>query len=139
MERVVGTVRTILWIGAFLLTGTLGTAAQTVIDQSFPRESSIDLAAMHRLVSADFLAPSSAQYKGMSLVTRYDGHQFICGWVNAKNSFGGYTPFYPFYVDVAYNDANVGDGYKDELSARLVLMPFNTVGCLHPLGLTWPE
>lgn len=35
--------------------------------------------------------PMSAIYSGVERVPRADGAKVACGWVNAKNSFGGYS------------------------------------------------
>lgn len=39
--------------------------------------------------------PDSAKFKGV----KETGHYSFCGWVNAKNAFGGYAGYQPFYYD----------------------------------------
>lgn len=46
-------------------------------------------------VSEDLKDPSSSQFR--NLVAYDDG--LICGELNAKNSYGGYVGYNPFYVD----------------------------------------
>ncbi len=52
--------------------------------------------------AAQFKDPGSAQFRG-TYVIRWDdkGREIytLCGEVNAKNSFGAYVGFAPFYVD----------------------------------------
>lgn len=44
--------------------------------------------------------PSSAQFKNVTYAPPPEGAKSgtVCGWVNAKNSYGGYVGFKPFYV-----------------------------------------
>lgn len=52
---------------------------------------------MYAVVTADFLDPESAQFKGLTRSSPgYRPERTICGFVNAKNSFGGYVGFRPF-------------------------------------------
>lgn len=44
-------------------------------------------------VAAEMKDPGSAQFRGLE---RFDG--LVCGEVNARNSYGGYVGFQPFYV-----------------------------------------
>jgi hypothetical protein len=46
------------------------------------------------LVKAELKDPDSAKFKGLRI--KMDGTG--CGWVNAKNSYGGYAGFQVFYV-----------------------------------------
>lgn len=45
-------------------------------------------------VKAKLKDPDSARFKGL----RIDKDGTGCGWVNAKNSYGGYSGFAVFYV-----------------------------------------
>lgn len=44
-------------------------------------------------VTAELIDPNSAQFREVN-----DFGNHVCGEVNARNSFGGYTGFQPFYV-----------------------------------------
>jgi hypothetical protein len=44
--------------------------------------------------------PDSAKFQAIRYFEKADGSQFACGLVNAKNSFGGYTGFQPFWASV---------------------------------------
>jgi hypothetical protein len=95
--------------------------SQTLLDGSFPNGSGVSFADLHRRVGATLLDPRSAQYRGLLLVRSSDGGKVICGWVNARNSMGGYTQFVPFYYDLKYG--------------AQVLDQFNTSSALRQLGL----
>ena len=109
--------------------------AQSDLDGSYPADASIGFDAMHRIASSDLIDPTSAQYKQLVLINRYDGKEFICGWANAKNQMGGYGPFVPFYVEVGAGTANWGYSYQDEFVGGLTRKAFEFVGCADDLGL----
>ena len=45
-----------------------------------------------RAVRAELKDPGSAKFRGVKLQKGHDGKPYgYCGWVNAKNSYGGYT------------------------------------------------
>lgn len=58
--------------------------------------SAKDLQIIQSTVSYPLKDPGSAQFRGIQAVTKQDGTIFVCGEVNGKNSFGGYTGFEPF-------------------------------------------
>ncbi|HDS0926287.1 TPA: hypothetical protein QDZ23_000902 [Pseudomonas putida] len=49
--------------------------------------------------SYDLLDPQSAQFRNLYAVSSGNGHDYVCGEINAKNSYGAYTGFKRFYVD----------------------------------------
>ncbi|MEW2924909.1 hypothetical protein [Pseudomonas juntendi] len=49
--------------------------------------------------SYDLLDPQSAQFRQLYAVSSGNGHDYVCGQINAKNSYGAYTGFKAFYVD----------------------------------------
>jgi hypothetical protein len=53
-------------------------------------------AAALELVKAQLKDSGSAQFKDVKRMGDKGGY---CGWVNAKNSYGGYTGFAVFYVN----------------------------------------
>jgi hypothetical protein len=68
--------------------------------------------------------PESAKFKDTKAITvmYHGGRQtFICGMVNAKNSFGGYTGFQPYIFHIG-NDQKIdgGIGDKGSISAKFV-------------------
>lgn len=54
-----------------------------------------DTAEIERSVRRELKDPESARFKGF-LATKTKGGATVCGFVNAKNSYGGYTGFVPF-------------------------------------------
>lgn len=42
--------------------------------------------------------PNSALFSGIKTYKKIDGSIEVCGYVNAKNSFGGYSGIAPFYT-----------------------------------------
>ena len=72
--------------------------------------------------------PESAQFRNVKVVINTEGKKSVCGQVNAKNSYGGYTGFQSFYAksndkivylndDVNYQLAGC-EGKTNELKAR---------------------
>lgn len=49
--------------------------------------------------SYDLLDPQAAQFRNIYAVSSGNGHDYVCGQINAKNSYGAYTGFKAFYVD----------------------------------------
>lgn len=132
------TTRLTMSAAAFLLALSAPALAQTALDD-YPADAPVGLEVLHRAVSAGFLDPRSAQYKKISWHTDYASGAVFCGWVNAKNSAGGYTPFYPFFFTTAKETATVAEDYADPILSKLSLMPFDFVGCMKPLGLKFVE
>lgn len=67
------------------------------------------IAKVHKEVSRDFKDPDAAKYRGLGIYKTKTGKtgNFVCGEVNAKNSYGAYVGFRGFvYSDglVAIND-----------------------------------
>jgi hypothetical protein len=128
-----------LVLGVVLLFAAVGSAqAAADLDRSFPADASIPFERLSAAVSADFIDPTSSQFKKMSRHIQDGRGEVICGWVNAKNSMGGYTPFYPFHVTIDNLKATVGEHYDDEMLAPMVLLSFEWTGCLKPLGIKKP-
>jgi hypothetical protein len=111
-----------------VLFGVTSAAAQTVLDGNFPERPDVTLDKVHAAISAEFLDPGSAQYKG--LILRNEAYKpSICGLVNAKNSAGGYTPFYPFAYAIDSGKAYVGVGFGDDLMGDMVETTLEIMGC----------
>ena len=58
--------------------------------------SSSQIAAVHSGVKASLKDPGSAQFSNIQAARGNDGSLAVCGLVNAKNSYGGYTGSQPF-------------------------------------------
>ncbi|HEV7345733.1 MAG TPA: hypothetical protein VGN60_08915 [Devosia sp.] len=99
-----------------------------VLDGTWPVDGPATFESMHHAVSADFLDPTSAQYKGLTL--RNEVYKpSICGWVNARNSAGGYTQFHRFAYQVESNSANVAEKYDDPVLGKMVKNTLHMMGC----------
>ena len=62
----------------------------------------------------------------------------ICGWLNAKNGFGAYAGFKPFYYDVKKNVGGVVTDDPSEISYPLQFLPLEWMGCDKELGVKKP-
>jgi hypothetical protein len=56
--------------------------------------------------------PESTQFKDLNIVRR-DGGIWVCGSVNAKNSYGAYTGFEPFFATSLDVDLPLSGGHSD--------------------------
>src|SRR5262249_8791640 len=99
--------------------------AQAVVDSSdAPLDTSVVKAAMNA-ATKDLKAPMSAKFRGLRLIhTSRDRPDVICGYVNAKNGFGGYVGFKPFYFDVKKNAGGVLSLPKTDISYPIQRLPF---------------
>lgn len=70
--------------------------------------SSAQRAAVEAAVVRSLKDPESARFGDMVAAAKDDISISVCGFVNAKNSFGGYNGFQPFYVEVV----NTGNSLK---------------------------
>ena len=69
--------------------------AQTKADLAFAKKAK-------EVVANVMKDPSSVQFRTLVVAKDSDGKRTLCGEVNAKNSFGAYTGFRPFYADLEY-------------------------------------
>lgn len=51
-------------------------------------------------VTRDLKDPSSAQYRNLYISESTGAHHTLCGEINAKNGYGAYVGFKPFYAEV---------------------------------------
>jgi hypothetical protein len=58
--------------------------------------SSYQIVAIQEGVKAALKDPESARFGEIRAGRRPNGDVIVCGWVNAKNGFGGYTGMEPF-------------------------------------------
>lgn len=58
------------------------------------------VAAAKEMLTQDFKDPAGARYRNTAVYRQIDGVSLsFCGEVNAKNSYGAYVGFVPFYAD----------------------------------------
>ncbi len=58
-------------------------------------------------VAAQLRDPESTRFRSVHLVRFHGKSPVICGELNTKNGFGGYTGFMPFAADIAMNYGTV--------------------------------
>lgn len=80
----------------FIREAAAAAAAAGLIAASPPSKAPANRKAAIDLVKAQLKDPESAQFKGIKPMGDKGG---VCGWVNAKNSYGGYTGFAVFFVN----------------------------------------
>lgn len=69
-------------------------------------------------LTRDFKDPMAAQYRNLAVYRSINGKDIVlCGEVNAKNSYGAYVGFAPFYADE--NSATLKSGPDDTLFETL--------------------
>lgn len=121
-------------ITAALLAATCATA-QVIIDKSDAGMTDVQINQMYAVVTADFLDPGSAQFKGLTRSSPgYRPERTICGFVNAKNSFGGYVGFRPFSYDSLNKLSFIYGGTG--IAAEATNQVFLSSGCRSALGVT---
>lgn len=109
--------------------------AQTVISGDYPKASKISFDELKKAASSAFKDPSSAQFKLLKYHDNVVTGPVICGWVNAKNSLGGYGDFFPFYYQKTDGRLVVGEDYDNDVLGDLPRIPFVNVGCaINTLG-----
>lgn len=95
---------------SFLVVG-VGFASSPAFAGAAEQASDLQVALLERakeVVARDLKDPSSAQFRNLRTSTVLPG--YVCGEMNAKNSFGGYVGFISFY-------------YKDSDGKVLLLDP----------------
>lgn len=109
--------------------------AQAVVDGSSAGLNTGMVEAAIATATKELRDPSSAQFKGLRLIhTSAARPEVICGYVNAKNGFGGYAGFKPFYYDVKANKGGVVHLAKDDAAYPMQHLPLEWTGCAKALG-----
>lgn len=74
--------------------------AALVCGAAFAADYSAFVAKAKAQVTKDFKDPEGAKFRGLAVYTQADGKSLgLCGEVNAKNSYGAFTGYVPFYAD----------------------------------------
>lgn len=69
--------------------------AQSPAPTPYPLSTS-EVANIQTMTKRELKDPASAVFGSIRAATQPDGAIVVCGWLNAKNSFGGYTGMQPF-------------------------------------------
>lgn len=65
-------------------------------------------------LTLNFKDPASVRYRNLAVYRQINGKELaLCGEVNAKNSYGAYVGFVPFYADDSYG--NMPENDQDSL------------------------
>lgn len=80
-----------------VLSGCESTNTKPVATKPVPANSEDQRIAIAAIAS-DLKDPGSMQTRNLKAYQTQDGERLICGEYNARNSFGGYTGFSPFYI-----------------------------------------
>lgn len=88
-------------------TGSLQSAPNGNEAPKTPRTlSKADVEFVQTIIKRKLKDPDSAKFEGLEGWTTTTGHAFVCGWVNAKNGFGGYTGRKPFMASLTRSTAS---------------------------------
>ncbi|WP_288199052.1 hypothetical protein [uncultured Pleomorphomonas sp.] len=66
-----------------------------------------ELALVEGAIKDRLLDPDSAKFKSPLAAYSKDGFVVVCGLVNAKNGYGGYAGFAPYYGYLLRNSGNI--------------------------------
>lgn len=103
------------------MAGCAPVAAQTFVDaDDIPPDHRQQIA---KAIGNDLRDPLSAQYRNVKRSSRNlkTGAIVYCGEVNAKNAYGGYVGFTPFYADISDGKGGVLPSPKHYAYKLLVL------------------
>lgn len=105
------------FIIALSLAAAIGTQAPTLAQTQ--NEDAELIEKSKELVRRELKDPSSAEFKDIYVASTPKGGKKACGWVNAKNSYGGYVGFQRFISN--------GTDYTsmDKESPFNLVMPFD--------------
>lgn len=88
--------------------------------------------ALHAAFRRALKDPESARFGGQVAGRDSKGAIWVCGTVNAKNSFGGYTGMKPYIGGVEGNRAQIGPVASDQVEAEFIENTCLTKGLVIP-------
>lgn len=71
-------------------------------------------------VIEELIDPDSANFRNEKIIRNNDG-LYVCGEVNAKNSFGGYVGFKPYFSAIVGPPSHILTDYEDSVTNTVVL------------------
>ena len=71
-------------------------------------------------IMEELIDPDSANFRNEKII-RNDNGLYVCGEVNAKNSFGGYVGFKPYFSAIFGPPSHILTDYEDSVTNILVL------------------
>lgn len=113
--------------------------AQSIVDGSGSDiDPSIIKAALFE-VTKELRDPASSQARQVALIhPNAERPDVVCGFINAKNGFGAYTGFKPFYYDVKMRSGGIVADSPEDIGYRLQFLPLEWMGCDKQLGIKKP-
>lgn len=118
------TMRTLILLAATSIPAAC--AYHTGIEAGTPtRLTTSQMASVDTGLRASLKDPDSARIAGVSAARGKDGTLTVCGHVNARNSFGGYTGFVPFSGFIIegsriFQVTSIGNPADDNYGIRVV-------------------
>lgn len=117
-----------------------GAHAQTVVDGSENGIPAENMKSAIAEITKELSDPMSAQMRGVIYIHPSENRpDVVCGFINAKNKFGGYVGFKPFYYDVKINKGGIVTDAPSDLSYPLQFLPLEWTGCAKSLGIAPPK
>lgn len=89
-----------------------------------------DTKAVEEAVRYRMKDPASTSFRNLSAVKKADGAVTVCGEVNSRNSFGGYTGFSPFTGVLTAGRFNVSAVAEDATKADFILRNCRFAGAI---------
>lgn len=89
-----------------------------------------DTKAVEEAVRYRMKDPASTSFRNLSAVRKADGAVTVCGEVNSKNSFGGYTGFSPFTGTLNSGRFNVSAVAEDSTKADFIIRNCRFAGAI---------
>ncbi|WP_404991292.1 hypothetical protein [Cupriavidus pauculus] len=110
---------------------SVGSLSAFGADQGLRQPKKAEMAAITQAVKDQVKDPDSVKLRGVMAVQE-EGVTKFCGEVNAKNSFGGYVGFKPFYAFMIIEGAKPVyasvSGLGDDVSSKTAMMMCQKLG-----------
>lgn len=132
------------FLSSLVLLVSISLCAQPATDQTAASVNSALLDEAKEAIAKNLTDPWSLQMRSLSQRT-VEGKTMICGEANAKNSFGGYTGFKPFFFFKGAEEAGVldlsvfanqatdsTDRISEYISQALTAGRLERFGCIEP-------
>lgn len=71
--------------------------------------------------------PDSAKFKDVSVLTSPTGATYICGFVNGKNSFGGYNGYKQFIYTPSTGNMLIANQGNDEQTREMMTVTVSAI------------
>lgn len=117
---------------AVIVALSVGSLAAFGADQGLRQPKKAEMAAITQAIKDQVKDPDSVKLRGVMAQVDDKGLTFFCGEVNAKNSYGGYVGFKPFYAFMLINGAKPVyasvSGLGDDVSSQSAVIMCQKLG-----------